>query len=237
MTTTDLSAPSGPAGRARPAGFDLAETDRLLTTTRAVRRRLDLTRPVDPQVVLDCLRIAIQAPSGTNSQRWRWLVVDDPDLRAGLAELYRESFVPYRDRGRAMLEERGEDPDNPIMRSSEHLADHLHEVPVHVIPCWLDRLPEQPTTADMAGLFGSIVPAVWNFTLALHSRGLGTTFTTLHLPREREAAALLGIPDTVTQVALLPVAHIVGTGFKPAARRPVEEITYRNGWRRPVQAP
>jgi nitroreductase len=212
-------------------GFDLSETDRLLTTTRAVRKRLDLGRPVERALVLDCLRIATQAPSGGNSQPWRWLVVDDPDVRAGLAGLYRRGYGPYIELQKAAIVAAGGDENHPILRSSDHLAEHLHEVPIHVIPCLLTRLPERPSPADMAGFYGSILPAVWSFALALRSRGLGTAYTTLHLHHEQEAAELLGIPDTVTQVALLPVAHVTGSDFRPAERKPVEAVTYWNRWK------
>lgn len=214
------------------AGFDLAQTDRLLTTTRAVRRRLDLDRPVEREVVLDCLRIATQAPSGGNTQPWRWLVVDDPGVRAGLADLYRKGYGPYIEMQREAVRAAGGDDDSPILRSSDYLAEHLHEVPVHVIPCLLARLPERPSPADTAGFYGSILPAVWSFQLALRSRGLGSAFTTLHLHNEREAAELLGIPDTVTMAALLPVAYATGGDFRPADRKPVEAVTYWNAWKR-----
>jgi nitroreductase len=226
MTTPPPSVPAAPP----TAGFDLAETDRLLTTTRAVRKRLDLDRPVEREILLDCLRIATQAPSGGNTQPWRWLVVDDPEVRAGLAEIYRRGYGPYIAMQKAAVAAAGGDDDSPILRSSDFLAEHLHEVPVHVIPCLLTRLPERPTTADTAGFYGSILPAVWSFMLALRSRGLGTVFTTLHLQHEREAAELLGIPDTVTMVGLLPVAHVTGD-FRPADRKPVEAVTYWNAWK------
>jgi nitroreductase len=216
---------------ASAAGFDLAETDRLLTTTRAVRKRLDLERPVEREVVLDCLRVATQAPSGGNTQPWRWLVVDDPEIRAGLADIYRKGYGPYIEVQKAAVVAAGGDDDSAILRSSDYLAEHLHEVPVHVIPCLLSRLPERPTTADTAGFYGSILPAVWSFMLALRSRGLGSAYTTLHLQHEKEAAALLGVPDTVTMVALLPVAHVRGD-FRPADRKPVESVTYWNEWKR-----
>ena len=214
------------------AGFDLTQTDRLLTTTRAVRRRLDFDRPVEREVVLDCLRVALQAPSGGNTQPWRWLVIDDPDVRAGLADLYREGYMPYIEMQKAAVRAAGGDDDSAIIRSSDYLAEHLHEAPIHVIPCLLDRLPERPSPADTAGFYGSILPAVWSFQLALRSRGLGSAFTTLHLLHEREAAELLGVPDTVTMAALLPVAYTIGTDFRPADRKPVESVTYWNAWRR-----
>jgi nitroreductase len=206
---------------------DDAATDRILTTTRAVRRRLDLGRPVPREIVLDCLRLAIQAPTGGNTQRWRWLVVDDDEKRAALAALYRRRAEPYLGGYRNLAP----DVTNAVLDSSEYLAEHLHEVPVFVIPCLLGRLSDAPSNEEAAGFYGSILPAVWNLQLALRSRGLGSVFTTLHLAYEREAGEILGIPDTVTQAALVPVAYTLGDDFKPAKRRPVEEITYWNGWK------
>jgi len=203
-----------------------APTDQLLTTTRAVRKRLDLTRAVPREVVLECLRLAIQAPTGGNSQGWRWLVIDDDEKRAAIAALYQRRANPYLDGYRKLS-----DAPNTVLDSSQYLTDHLHEVPVFVIPCILGRLPESPSNEEAAGFYGSILPGVWNFQLALRSRGLGSVFTTLHLAYEREAGKLLGIPETVTQAALIPVAYTIGADFKPAARRPVEEITYWNGWK------
>ncbi len=210
--------------------LDRATVDHLLTTTRAVRKRLDLTRPVEPEVIEECLRLAIQAPTGSNSQGWRWIVVTDPEKRAVLADGYRKTWEPY------IAASRGAAP-NPssqqerVVDSASYLADHLHEVPVHVIPCIYGRQLAGGTLVDAAGLFGSIYPAVWSFQLALRSRGLGSAFTTLHLPFAAEAAELLGIPDGVVQTALIPVAYFTGDDFKPAVRRPVEEITYWNGWK------
>jgi nitroreductase len=211
--------------------FDLGQTDRLLTTTRAVRRRLDLSRPVPREVILDCIEVANQAPSGGNSQPWRWLVVDDPATRDGLAAIYRKGYGPYIAMQKAAAEAAGVDPDSAVMRSSDHLAEHIGEVPALVIPCLLTRLDERPSVHDTAGFYGSVLPAVWSFMLALRSRGLGSAFTTLHLHHEAEAAELLGIPDTVTQVAMLPVAYTVGDDFKPAVRRPAADVTYVNAWR------
>lgn len=211
--------------REMPSGD--AATDRILTTTRAVRKRLDLARPVPREVVLACLRLAIQAPTGGNAQGWRWVVVDDAERRAALAALYRKRAKAGLDTYRALAPGRS----NPVLDSSAYLSEHLHEVPVFVIPCLLGRLGESPSNEDAAGFFGSILPAVWSFQLALRSRGLGSVFTTWHLAHEREAGELLGIPDTVTQAALIPVAYTKGTDFKPAARRPVEQITYWNGWK------
>jgi nitroreductase len=227
MTSSDTS----PTGATSPAGFDLSETDRLLTTTRAVRKRLDLERPVEREVLLDCLRVGLQAPSGGNVQPWRWLFVDDPDQRAGLTELYQRAYAPYIAMQKEAIVAAGGRDDNAILRSSDYLAEHLAEVPVHVIPCLLNRLPEGAGVVETAGFYGSILPAVWSFMLALRSRGLGSAFTTLHLSFEREAGELLGIPDTVTQVALLPVAYTIGHDFKPADRKPPEAVSYFNAWK------
>jgi nitroreductase len=215
-------------------GFDLHQTDHLLSTTRAVRKRLDLDRPVPTEVVLECLRLAIQAPTGGNTQRWRWLVVDDPEKRQALADLYRRAWEPYVAAAGAMREAAGLPATSRVSDSAQYLADHLHEVPVHVIPCQLDRLAPDTHPAEVAGYFGSILPAVWSFQLALRSRGLGSSWTTLHLMYEREASELLGIPETVTQVALIPVAYTQGDDFKPANRRPVEQVAYANGWKQPI---
>ncbi|WP_162606676.1 nitroreductase family protein [Jiangella asiatica] len=199
-----------------------SEIDHLLSTTRAVRKRLDLERPVEPGVILECLRLAIQAPSGGNRQNWRFVVVTDPEKRAGLGELYRSGGRDYLATRRASITT---DDQLRAAESSEYLASVIERVPVHVIPCLIGR---PPAVENQAGFFGSIHPAAWSFMLALRSRGLGSTWTTFHLAHEREAAALIGIPDDVTQVALLPVAHTIGTEFKPARRRPVEEVTYWN---------
>ncbi|MEY2469130.1 MAG: hypothetical protein QOF21_1828 [Actinomycetota bacterium] len=214
------------------APFDLAQTDKLLTTTRSVRKRLDLDAPVDLDVIQDCIGIACQAPTGGNAQDWRWLVVTDADKRAKLAELYNRAGTPYFAANRASIAERGVTDMDTILDSAEHLARHLHEVPVHVVPCIFGR-PEDMDTFTRASWYGRIYPAVWSLILALRSRGYGTTLTTLHLPFEAEAAEVLGIPPTVHQAALLPIARYSGEDFKPGRRRPVEEITYWDTWKTP----
>lgn len=212
--------------------FDLTQTDKLLTTTRAVRKRLDLEKPVPREVVRECLDIALQAPTGGAAQRWRWLVIDDADTKAGLADLYRRAYSPYIEMQRAAAESSGRLGSSleRVMSSSDYLASVLERVPVHVIPCALDRPPTALGDGMVAGFFGSIIPAAWSFQLALRSRGLGSAWTTLHLLYEKEAAELLGVPDTVTQVALLPVAYYTGDDFHPAPRRPAAEVTYWNSW-------
>jgi nitroreductase len=209
-----------------PLPFDTVVTDRLLTTTRAVRKRLDLDRPVDPAVVLDCLRLAVQAPTGSNAQGWRWWVVTDPGKRRALQALYAKFGRRYLAAGAAMEV----DPQTGrVLDSASYLVDVLDRVPMHVIPCIEGRI-DGAANKLAAGFYGSILPAVWSFMLALRSRGLGTVFTTFHLAQEAEAAALLGVPDGFTQVGLLPVAHTTGGDFRPASRPPVEEITYWDTW-------
>jgi nitroreductase len=209
--------------------LDLATVDHLLGTTRAVRKRLDLKRPVPPELIEECLRLAIQAPTGSNSQGWRWIVVTDPGKRAALADIYRRGWEPYAAANAQALASTDRPIDPAMMRvasSAGYLTEHLHEVPVHVIPCIHEAGRPQEV-----GLWASIFPAVWSFQLALRSRGLGSVITTLHLVHAQEAAELLGIPDRVRQAALLPVAYFTGHDFKPASRRPVGEITYWNGWK------
>lgn len=214
--------------------FDLETTDRLLSTTRAVRKRLDLTRPVSPEVVLDCIRLSQQAPTGSNSQGWRWLVVTDDAKRLALSELYRKAGGDYLALGAKQTQASGHAQTARVLDSAVHLVEHLHEVPVHVIPCLKGKLPDGAPSAMAAGYFGSIYPAVWSFQLALRSRGLGTVLTTLHLAFADEAAKILEIPDDVTQCGLLPVAYTIGDDFKPATRRPPEHITYWNAWKQPL---
>lgn len=206
--------------------LDIDTCDELLATTRAVRRRLDLTRPVPREVIEACLELAVQAPTGSNSQTWRWLVVDDADKRQALADLYRRG-------GEAYLTAAGETATGQtarVFRSALYLMEHLHEVPVHVIPCLEGRPRDGASVTQLGGYYASIYPAVWSFQLALRARGLGSCLTTLHLGFEGEAAEILGIPDNVVQTALLPVAYTLGTDFKRAARPPVSGITHWNTW-------
>jgi nitroreductase len=205
---------------------DLSSVDELLTTTRAVRKRLDLTRPVDRDVILECVRLAMQAPTASNAQDWRWLVITDADKRAAIAELYHSVGAEYL----AHAAESEPDPQTQrVYRSAFELAGTLAKVPVHVIPCLLRRFDGSDHLVA-ASAWASIIPAGWSFLLALRSRGLGSVWTTMHLAKEREVAELLGIPNTVTQAALFPVAHTVGTDFRPAARPAPEAITFWNTW-------
>jgi nitroreductase len=207
------------------APIDTLATDHLLTTTRAVRKRLDLDRPVPREVLLDCIRLAVQAPTGSNQQGWRWVIVTDPDKRARLGELYRSGGAAYM-RDAAQAESGGAQQDR-VQESARYLMEVIDRVPALVIPCIEGRITD---VRHAAGFFGSIHPAIWSFQLALRSRGLGSAWTSFHLAHEEETAELLGIPPDVTQAALLPVAYTIGTDFKPAKRRPVEEITYWDSW-------
>ncbi|MCX8071925.1 MAG: nitroreductase family protein [Candidatus Binatia bacterium] len=217
--------------------LDLAVVDHLLTTTRSVRKRLDLSRPVPLDVIERCIEIAIQAPTGSNAQNWHFLVVTDAEKREQLANLYRQAFSLYRQMNVNAPQLREGDPRREqtlrIVESATYLADHLHEVPVHVVPC-IDGRAEQGPVVMQASLYGSILPAVWSLMLALRSRGLGSAWTTLHLMYEKEAAAVLGIPEHVTQVALLPVAYFTGEDFKPAKRLPVRNFISLNSWGTPL---
>lgn len=199
--------------------------DELLTTTRAVRRRLDLTRPVPLEVIREALEVALQAPSGGNQQRWHWIVLTDPAIKAKVAEHYRRSHLAYREAG-------GEPADESAARiatSSDYLREVMAEVPVLVIGA-IDTGSDAELSGNQAGLWGSLLPAAWSLALALRARGLGTTWTTLHLQYEREVAEILGIPDTVRQGVLLPVAYTKGTDFRPGPRVDLDSVLHIDGW-------
>lgn len=207
----------------------------LLTTTRAVRRRLDLTRPVERAVIEECLDVARQAPTGGARERWSFVVVTDPAKRAALAELYRAGWDHYTAQPYTAPNQPSQDPAAAALRarvsnSALYLRDHLHEAPVHVIPCIAPR-PEREADWWEATLWGSVLPGAWNFMLAARLRGLGTAWTTLHLYREEAAAALLGIPYAeVRQVALIPVAYTKGSDFQPARRGPLDNVLHWDAW-------
>jgi nitroreductase len=211
-------------------------TDALLSTTRSVRKRLDLSRPVEPEVIRECLELALQAPTASNSQEWQFVVVTDPQQRQALATIYRKGAEQYRELMTPIYQQRmaaGEQEAGNIaklMESGQFLIDHLHEVPVHVIPCIQGRTDHMPTIVQ-AARWGTIMPAAWSFMLAARSRGLGTSLTSFHLFFEQEAAQVLGIPyEDVMQAALIPVAYTVGTEFKPAPRKPLESVLHWNRW-------
>jgi nitroreductase len=207
--------------------------DELLSTTRAVRKRLDFDRPVDRDVVLECLRLAVQAPNGSNRQGWEWVLIDAEPERRAIAEIYRENFE--RLTGVAAAAIPAAPQGDHVARnnaSGAYLAANLHRCPLIVVPCVRGRL-DGLSAPDAAGAWGSVLPAVWSLQLALRERGLGSAWTTTHLRDggERRVADVVGIPaDSVTQVGLLPVAHTLGTRFAPAERTPVEEVVHWNSW-------
>ncbi len=201
----------------------------LLTTTRTVRKRLDFTRPVERDIVEDCLSVAFQAPNGSNQQLWDWVLVDDAKRRAEMAAIYRAGLdahlaLPYR----AAYEV--QDRQSQIASSVYYLIEHLQEAPVLVVPCVAGRF-EGASIFDQASHWGSILPAVWSFMLALRLHGMGSAWTTLHLHREAEMAELLGIPfASVTQAGLFPVAYTIGTDFSPANRAASQSAIHWNTW-------
>ena len=211
--------------------MDLATADKLLTTTRSVRKRLDYSRPVPLDVIQKCIEIAIQAPTGSNQQGWSFLIVTDADKKKKLADLYRKGVEIYAqmpqparpaDDLRTQQRPRG-------LVSSLHLVQTMEKAPLFLVPCIEGRVENAPQFAQ-ASMYGSILPAVWSFMLAARARGIGAAWTTIHLFFEKEAAEILGIPDNVTQAALLPVAYFTGEDFKPAKRIPSREFTYFETW-------
>ena len=210
--------------------FDLAQTDALLSTTRAVRKRLDFDKPVPDDVLLDCLRLAVQAPTGSNRQGWRWMVIRDQAKKDALADIYNRAGGDYLKSAAATAEPGTQT--GRVMDSATYLAENLAKAPVMVIPLIIGRATDGN---GAAGLLGSIIPAMWSFQLALRSRGLGSCYTTIHLGLEKEAADLLGIPEHMTQAGLLPVAYTKGTDFRPAERGPIEDITYLDTYKNPIR--
>ena len=209
------------------------DPDQLLTTTRSVRKRLDLERPVPLEIVRECLEIALQAPSGSNRQGWHWIVLTDPEPRKAVADLYARSYEAYRNSpGYAAVHKGASDERQAVQTrvasSADYLAEHMAEVPVLVIGA-IEAGAELPAS-NQAGLWGSLLPAAWNLQLALRARGLASAWTSLHLRYETEIAELLGIPASVRQGVLLPVAYSKGTDFSPAPRQPLDEVLHVNAW-------
>jgi nitroreductase len=207
--------------------------EELLTTTRTVRKRLDLERPVDLALVREALTVALQAPSGSNAQSWHFVVVTDADKRAAIGEHYRQAVEQYLASDRSAARLHADDPERaPVQHrvgdSVAHLGHTMGRVPVLVLPCL--RLPGGLPRGSQAGVWGSLHPAAWSYMLAARLRGLGTAWTTLHLQYEREVAALLDLPPDVYQGALVPTAHYVGDTFSPAPRQPLDQVLHLDGW-------
>jgi nitroreductase len=209
--------------------------DELLTTTRSVRKRLDFSRAVEPDVIRECLEIALQAPNGGNRQPWSFVVVTDAAKRQALGDIYRRGWELYKGLLMNVPDRVTSYPDRAaaqmrILNSADYLAEHMHEVPAMLIPCMKGRYENQPSVVQ-AGAWGSIWPAIWSFMLAARARGLGTSLTTVHLFFEQDAANVLGIPyEKITQTALIPVAYTLGTDFKPAPRQPLDGIVHWDTW-------
>lgn len=199
------------------------DPDQLLTTTRSVRKRLDLERPVPLEIVKEALEVALQAPTGSNSQTWHWIVLTDPEIKQRVADLYAKSFASY-----SAGQKRADDTARRVASSAQYLADTMAQVPVLVIGA-IYTGGELPA-GNQAGVWGSLLPGAWSLQLALRARGLGSAWTTLHLTYEQEVAEILGIPSSVHQGVLLPVAYTKGTDFKPAGRKPLDDILHINGW-------
>ena len=207
--------------------------DEVLTTTRSVRKRLDFDRPVEREIVMECLDVALQAPTGSNRQGWQWVFVEDADKKLAIRDIYRANFEKYRQLPRPTYE--ADDPRHDradkVVDSASYLAEHFHRSPLLLIPC----LEGRPGTggSSSAGFWGSLLPAVWSFMLALRERGMGSAWTTLHLGNggEQHVAELLGIPhDRYSQAGLFPIAYTIGTDFKVASRLPAAEVTHWDGW-------
>ncbi|GAA3300302.1 nitroreductase family protein [Dactylosporangium vinaceum] len=206
--------------------------DELLTTTRSVRRRLDLSRPVPLQLVRECLEIALQAPSGSNAQQWHWIVVTDPEQRRAIGAVYRRAFTAYAQAGGTNPDRYATDPARQAVQrrvgaSAAWLGEHMGEVPVQVIAC--RRVTALPA-GNQADIWGSLLPAAWSYMLAARARRLGTAWTTLHLDHEAEVAQLLGIPADVRQGVLIPTAYYTGETFKPAPREPLDNVLHIDRW-------
>ena len=213
--------------------IDHIATDKLLTTTRSVRKRLDLTREVEPQVIADCIDIAMQAPTGTNAQNWAFVVITDPAKKKFIADAYRSGGAMMAGSGYPPPLEPGDPREHvmpKVMESAGYLGEILEQVPVFVIACVRGRVESVPMVIAQASTYGSILPAAWSFMLALRSRGLGTAWTTIHLFQEQAISELLGIPDDWTQTVLFPVAYYTGNDFKPAHRLPSDAMTHWDSW-------
>lgn len=207
--------------------------EEVLTTTRSVRKRLDLERPVPFSVIGEAVEIALQAPTGGNVQCCTWIAVEDRSLKEQIAEAYREFYAGYREMV-AQHQSDGSQATERMQEGGDHLAANLHRVPWLVIACItgpLGRADADTASFVQANTWASIYPAVWSFQLALRSRGLASCLTTNHLAFERDIADLLGIPyETTNQAALIPVAYSVGTKFRRAERRPTEDVLRRDRW-------
>lgn len=211
--------------------------DELLSTTRAVRKRLDFDRPVPDDIVRECVSLAMQSPSGSNNMTMQFIVVRDAAKRAALGEIYQTCYGIYSSMDGVYIGsiDKGDAEANAQQQRSAGSADflgaHMGEAPVLVIPCHVgSRLDNVPAMMS-ASMGANVIPAMWSFMLAARARGLGTCWTTVHLMMEQAAADVLGVPfDTVQQICLSPLAYTKGTDFKPTARPPADSIIHWDQW-------
>jgi nitroreductase len=211
--------------------------DQLLTTTRAVRKRLDTSRPVPAALLRECVAAALQAPSGSNQLTMQFVVVTDGAKRAAIGEIYRQCYEMYKGMDGvyvgSIVKETDEEnaQQHRVQTSADFLGDHMGDAPVLVIACTASgRLDGMPAMMS-ASMLGNILPATWSFMLAARARGLGTSWTTLHLMMEQQVADVVGIPfQEVQQVCLTPVAFTKGTDFRPAMRPDPDSVIHWDAW-------
>jgi nitroreductase len=185
----------------------------VMYTNRAVRQYTD--DPVPEELIGKILDAAVHAPSGSNSQRWRFIVITDPKLRATMGDEYAEASAV---RARTM----GREPSTP--------PTWMGQAPVLIL-CCLGNEPGAEPAKRTAG--ASIYPAVQNMMLAARSFGIGTCLTTIHQHREPEIKALLGIPENVDTYALIPMGY-PATKFGPLSRKAPSEVSFRDRWGQPL---
>ncbi len=200
-----------------------SDFEEVLRTTRSVRRKLDFERAIPPEVIEACIDLAVQAPTGGNREGWRFVVVTEPERKRAIAEVYRRALARWT----ALRAAQQDAP--PIRPAVRALAERMHEVPALILAC-VEGRPDPASVAQQVALYGSILPAAWSLMLALRARGIGSTWTTLHLAEEREVGLALGIPEHITQTVLLPVGYMLDARLRPATRKSAREVTYWNAW-------
>lgn len=211
------------------------DPDQLLSTTRSVRKRLDFERPVDDDLVRECVAMSQQAPAGSNNPTVQFVVVRNPATRAAIGDIYRDCFAVYRESpSYAGVVQKSTDAEQAqqvrVTDSAEYLAEHMGDAPALVLACNTPRI-DGIQGMGAPSLYANVITAAWSLLLAARGRGLGTSWTTVHLMQEERAAEVLGIPfGQVQQVMLTPLAHTVGTDFKPAARPDPETIIHWDQW-------
>ncbi len=213
------------------------DPDQLLSTTRAVRKRLDFDRPVPDELVRECVDLAMQSPSGSNNMTMQFVVVRDEAKRKAIGEIYRQCYSIYQSMDGVYIRsiDKGDDSANAQQQrsadSADYLGEHMGDAPVLVIGCTEGARADGMPGMMVSSVMGNVLPAMWSFMLAARARGLGTAWTTVHLMMEQQVADVLGIPfDTVQQVCLSPLAFTKGTDFKPAKRPPADSIIHWDAW-------